>query len=98
LLRGALAEIPGVAQHDLGRERCGIVTFSVAGTGADAVKAALRAQGINVTVSTAAATRLDMVPRGLDRIIRASVHVYNDEEEIARFAAAVARLARAAAS
>jgi selenocysteine lyase/cysteine desulfurase len=98
LLRGALAEIPGVAQHDLGRERCGIVTFSVAGTGADAVKAALRAQGINVTVSTAAATRLDMVPRGLDRIIRASVHVYNDEEDIARFAAAVARLARAAAS
>lgn len=96
-LRAQLGAIPGVALHDLGRERCGIVTFSIAGLPAQAGRAALGAQGMNVTVSTAAATRLDMVPRGLSEILRASVHYYNDDDEIDRFAQAVARLARAAA-
>lgn len=83
--------------HDLGSERCGIVTFSVPGVAADMIKAQLRAQGINVTVAVAQATRLDMIPRGLDRIVRASLHYYNAEDEIETFTDAVARIAREAA-
>jgi len=78
--------------HDLGRQRCGIVTFSLPGLGADQVKAALAARAINVTVSTSESTRLDMLPRGLSRIVRASVHYYNCEDEIDIFISALARI------
>lgn len=77
--------------------RCGIVTFSIPGISPDALKAALRAQGINVTVAVAQATRLDMIPRGLERIVRASLHYYNSEHEIDAFVDAVSSIAREAA-
>ncbi len=96
-LRIDLRERCGARIHDLGQVRCGIVTFSLPGIGADRVKAELAAQGINVTVAVAEATRLDMLPRGLDRIVRASIHYYNAEEEIEIFTNAVARIAREAA-
>jgi cysteine desulfurase/selenocysteine lyase len=88
-LREHLETVPGVRVHDLGRERCGIVTFTVEGRSAEAVKAALAARGINVSVSTASSTRLDMEARGLEELVRASVHYYNTEEEIERLIEAV---------
>src|SRR5579875_72365 len=93
-LRATLARIPGVAIHDLGAERCGIVTLTVAGKDPAALQKALAAQAINVTVSSRASTLFDMQARGLDTVLRASVHYYNSEDEIARFAAAIAALAR----
>jgi selenocysteine lyase/cysteine desulfurase len=92
-LRRALAEIPGVAVHDLGRERCGIVTF--AGERLNPVELAQRLAGerINVTTSSVFSTRHDMVSRGLDLLVRASVHYYNSEDEVARFCDTVRRLA-----
>ena len=93
-LRDQLGALPGLTLHDRGVERCGIVTFTLPGIAADAVKAALRGQAINVTVSMAESTRLDMIPRGLHRIVRASLHYYNSEEEIEAFTQAIARLAR----
>jgi selenocysteine lyase/cysteine desulfurase len=92
LLRAELARIPGVAVRDLGEVRCGIVTFTKEGTGAEAVKAGLAAQRINVTTSGRASTLLDMAARRLDAVVRASVHYYNSEDEVARFARAVAAL------
>ena len=88
-LREQLTEIPGVRVHDLGLRRCGITTFTLDGVAADRVRSALAAQGINVSVSRTASTRLDMDDRGLGEVIRASVHYYNTREEITALTQAV---------
>jgi selenocysteine lyase/cysteine desulfurase len=84
-LRRSLAEIPGVAVRDLGRERCGIVTFTTEGLSAKALRGTLAAAKINATTSSLFSTRYDMTARGLDLLLRASVHYYNTEGEISRF-------------
>ncbi|ALV33126.1 aminotransferase class V-fold PLP-dependent enzyme [Streptomyces sp. CdTB01] len=88
-LREQLTEIPGVRVHDLGLRRCGITTFTLDGVAADRVRSALAAQGINVSVSRTASTRLDMDDRGLGEVVRASVHYYNTQEEITALTQAV---------
>ena len=93
MLRKRLARIPGVVVRDLGAERCGIVTLTLEGKEPAALQAALAAEAINVTVSTRFSTQFDMAARGLDAVLRASVHYYNSEEEIERFATALAALA-----
>jgi selenocysteine lyase/cysteine desulfurase len=93
-LRQGLAEIPGIAVRDLGRRRSGIVSFTVEGVAADEVERRLRLQAINVATSSPPSTLLDARARALPDLVRASVHYYNSEAEVARFLAAVARLAR----
>lgn len=85
-LRRALADIPGVRVRDLGPTQCGIVTFTKGEHPAGAIRRHLADRGINVTVSVRKYTRLDMEARGLNEVVRASVHYYNTDEEIARFA------------
>ncbi|MBW8710487.1 MAG: cysteine desulfurase, partial [Mycobacterium sp.] len=41
-------------------------------------------KGINVSVSIADYARWDLEPRGLDAVVRASVHYYNTHEELDR--------------
>ena len=77
---------------DRGRTQCGIVSFLCQGIGPDSVKAALARKRINVSVSDAAWTRIDMDARGIPALVRASVHYYNSEEEIDAFTAAVATI------
>ena len=89
-LRQQLSTIAGVTVMDEGVERCGIVSFTVAGTDADEVHRRLAKRRINVSVSRVSSTRLDMEARGLSDLVRASVHYYNTEEEIARFCSALA--------
>jgi len=84
-LRRALGEVPGVAVCDLGRERCGIVTFTTEGVSAAELCQYLAAADINAKTSSIFSTRYDMTARGLDLLLRASVHYYNTEDEIARF-------------
>jgi cysteine desulfurase/selenocysteine lyase len=91
-LRERLRATPGVSLHDLGQERCGIVTFTLAGIDAAAVKERLAGQRINVTTSSRRSTLLDMDTRGLAMLVRASVHYYNTEDEIERFVRAVAAM------
>lgn len=81
-LREGLSALHGVTVRDLGRRRCGIVSFTVDGHDPLALREALSAQGINVTTSSMGSTRLDMEARHLDMVLRASVHYYNEEREI----------------
>lgn len=92
-LRSRLSDIPSVRVRDLGRQRCGIVTFTIDGHAPEQIRLALRERRMNVTVSTVGSTRLDMERRGLESVVRASVHYYNSEEEVGRFCEAVASIA-----
>jgi selenocysteine lyase/cysteine desulfurase len=83
-LRSRLAGIPGVTVHDQGQRRCGIVTFTVDGVECAEVRQALRDRGVNVSVAGASSARFDLPSRGLPEVVRASVHYYNNEDELAR--------------
>ncbi len=92
LLRSGLASLPGVDVHDRGLRKSGIVTFTVAGQDAGTLQAGLRDRGINASVMPLIYARLDLGPRGLTSMIRASVHYYNTEDEVARFVQEIARI------
>lgn len=91
-LRQQLSTIPGVTVTDQGVERCGIVSFFMAGKEAEDVQRLLANVRINVSVSRVSSTRLDMEARDLPDLVRASVHYYNTEEEIERFFATLASI------
>jgi cysteine desulfurase / selenocysteine lyase len=92
ILRTQLSPLPGVIVHDRGVTQCGIVTFSVEDKTPDEIKHALSQHHINVSITSRDSTLLDMQARGLDTLVRASVHYYNAEEEIERFCQVVASL------
>ncbi len=85
-LRERLTAIPGVSVQDLGKEKCGIVTFTATDANPEKIRRALAERNINVSVSPPSYTLLDMESRGLNEgLVRASVHYYNTEEEIDLF-------------
>ena len=81
-MRVKLSEIPGVGVHDIGKHKCGIVTFSVAGIEATEIETRLRENRIMVSVSSPASTLIDASKRELPALVRSSVHYYNQEAEI----------------
>jgi len=82
LMRRELNSIDGITVHDIGAEQCGIVTFSVEGFEASAIKSKLAEKQINVSVGLAKSTLIYMDKYHLTSVVRASVHYYNTEEEI----------------
>ncbi|HEX4206829.1 MAG TPA: aminotransferase class V-fold PLP-dependent enzyme [Ktedonobacteraceae bacterium] len=88
-LRTGLSPLPGVIVHDRGTTQCGIVTFTVEGLDPEEIQRRLAQQNIHVTVAKRSSTLLDMEARKLTSMVRASVHYYNSEEEIARFCAEI---------
>ena len=91
-LRAGLAALPRVTVHDKGRVLCGLVSFTVAGRSPEEVKLALKQRRINVSVSPAIWTRLDFEARGLEAVVRASVHYFNTEAEVEQLLQVVAEL------
>ena len=92
-LRRRLTEIPGVSVHDRGRRRGGIVTFTVDGKQPRDIVATLRQRRIHCHSSGPSLVLIVAPERRLPALVRASVHYYNTEEEVTRFAAAIAALA-----
>lgn len=88
-LRAALGEA-GFTVQDKGRERCGIVTFTSDRQSAEQLQAALTGKRVNTSITRAASTLLDMTERGIDQMVRASVHAYNTTEELDHAVAAIA--------
>ena len=83
-LREQLRERPGVRVHDRGEALCGIVTFTVDGIPAPHVVERLRQAQVNTSVSYAGSSRLDLPHRGLAEVVRASVHYYNNDDDLDR--------------
>ena len=92
-LRSELAAVDGVTVRDRGAVLGAIVTFTVDGVAPEDVKRRLASERINVVTMEASSAWLDYGARGLDETIRASVHYYNDDDEIDRVVDAVRRLA-----
>jgi cysteine desulfurase / selenocysteine lyase len=82
MFRSEIESIPGGQTHDLGLVKGGIVTFTVDGLDPDDIVAAWADRKINANTSSVRSTRFDMEQRGIEKMVRASVHYYNTEEEI----------------
>lgn len=87
--REQLSAIPGVEVHDLGKNKCGIVTFTCDGKKVDEIQQYLSQKKINVSISLEEYARLDMSARRLPALVRASIHYYNTGEEIELFCDAI---------
>jgi cysteine desulfurase / selenocysteine lyase len=83
--RARLGDLKGVKVTDIGEEKCGIVTFTVAGKDPMEIRHLLSENKINVWSSVIESTRIDMEERNLQSVVRASIHYYNSEEEVSRF-------------
>jgi cysteine desulfurase/selenocysteine lyase len=82
-LRDRLRAIPGVELADPpAATGSGIVTFVVAGEDPRTTLARLAAARIHALTVPASHGQWDLGTRGLDRVVRASVHVYNDKDDL----------------
>ncbi|HLR26090.1 MAG TPA: aminotransferase class V-fold PLP-dependent enzyme, partial [Fodinibius sp.] len=88
-LRSKLEQIDGFTVRDIGQRQSGIVTFTAEQHSAETIKDKLADDQINVSISPKSSTLMDMKNRGLDQVVRASVHYYNTAEEIDRLATAL---------
>jgi cysteine desulfurase / selenocysteine lyase len=94
-LRSALAAIAGTTVWDQGVEHSGIVTFSHGGMAAAEIVERLRHRyRINTSLSSVQLTRTAIIDRGVEQLVRASVHAYNTVEELDQLAAALLELSR----
>lgn len=92
-LRDQLAELPGVTTHDLGTQRCAIVTARVDGRSAEDVAEALAHERINVSTTVAEHNQLDTEDRGVHPLVRFSPHYYNTKAEISQAVQAIDAIA-----
>jgi selenocysteine lyase/cysteine desulfurase len=92
-LRDGLDRVPGVHTHDLGADRCAIVTASLDAVPAGEFARRIVAAGINVSVTAAEHNQFDTEIRPVHPLVRLSPHYYNTEQEIDRTLAVVARIA-----
>ena len=92
-LRGGLDAVPGVTVRDRGRQRCGIVTFTVDGHDPEDVRTELAGQDVSVWVTSAAQARFDLDERGIETMVRASLHYTTTDDELDRVTGLVGAIA-----
>ncbi|MEU6141192.1 N-methyl-L-tryptophan oxidase [Streptomyces sp. NPDC047081] len=93
-LRERLAELPGVHITDPPAAGGAIVTFLVDGLDASDVQRELAERRVHLVAVPAGHGRWDMDPRGLTKVVRASVHVYNDQSDLDALVEAVREIVR----
>jgi selenocysteine lyase/cysteine desulfurase len=84
-LREHLVQVPGVHVQDPPSSASGIVTFTVEGLAAADVSRGLAARRVRTVSVPASHAQWDLGDRGVDAVVRASLHVYNDESDLAAF-------------
>ncbi|WP_329549099.1 N-methyl-L-tryptophan oxidase [Streptomyces sp. NBC_01356] len=92
-LRERLAALPGVHVTDPPAAGGAIVTFVVDGLDPTDVQRELARRRVHLIAVPAAHGRWDMDPRGLTKVVRASVHVYNDDADVDALVEAVNEIA-----
>lgn len=85
LLRRELARDGRVHLADQGKTQCGIVTFYRDDEPPKETMRRLEEAGISVSVSDGDGSRLDFETRGIESLVRASLHYFNTEAEIEKF-------------
>ena len=96
-LRAQLATIPGVRVADPEGADSAIVTFDIVGVVSPLVVDALSRRSVRVVSVPATHGQWDLGARGLDAVVRASLHVYNDESDVDALVDAVTAVASDAA-
>ncbi|PJE13533.1 aminotransferase class V-fold PLP-dependent enzyme [Legionella sp.] len=84
-LRENLKTIKGVNLQDLGKNKCGIVSFNCQKVEPNFIQEKLKKHKINVSISLQEYARLDLEKRNINSLVRASIHYYNTEKEIEKF-------------
>lgn len=96
-LRATLAGIDGVRVAEPVDTASAIVTFVIDGIESGDVVARLAQQNVRVVSVPATHGQWDLGERGIRAVVRASIHVYNDENDIAALIEHVTDFAREAA-
>ncbi|MFI6253399.1 N-methyl-L-tryptophan oxidase [Streptomyces sp. NPDC051016] len=91
-LRARLGALPGVRVTDPPAAGGAIVTFVVDGLDAGEVQRRLALRRVHLIAVPADHGRWDMDPRGLAKVVRASVHVYTDDGDLDALVEAVAEI------
>jgi selenocysteine lyase/cysteine desulfurase len=86
-LREGLRSLGHVTLHDLGRDPCAIVSFSLRDYLVQTALADAAAAKIVIGASPPASTRLDSDARGLGYVLRASPHYFNSTDDVDRLIA-----------
>jgi cysteine desulfurase/selenocysteine lyase len=89
LLRDRLSRLAGIVLHDRGKQKCGLVTFTHQQLSCDFMYRKLKEKKISVSCYFRENARLDCDARGLESVVRASVHYYNTEQEVDLFCQAI---------
>ncbi|MFJ3669694.1 FAD-dependent oxidoreductase [Streptomyces sp. NPDC090106] len=88
-LRTALPDVPGVRLADPAAAASGIVTFLRDDEDPRETVRDLRALGFRLTTVPASHGQWDLGSRGLERVVRASLHVYNSADDVDALVAAL---------
>ncbi|GAA3622393.1 aminotransferase class V-fold PLP-dependent enzyme [Kineosporia mesophila] len=92
-LRAALGQIPRVTVQDPPASPSAIVTFTVDGQAPRRVNELLALRNVRTVSVPASHAQWDLGSRGVEAVVRASAHVYNDESDVAALVAAVTEIA-----